>query len=105
MSYENKNTPLIKDIAEKQLEQALIISELRNDVADLKLGMQRILFFHDNDNKTGSPGLVEQVRLNRLGIEKLDRFKNELKVTIGLIGAFGGIIGNLFLIIIKSFFK
>ena len=105
MSYENKNTPLIKDIAEKQLEQALVISDLKNDVADLKLGMHRILFLIDNDKNTGTPGLVEQVRLNRLGIEKLDRFKNELKVTIGLIGAFGGVIGNLLLIIVKSFFK
>ena len=101
----NGNTPLIKDIAEKQLEQGLQISNLMNEVADLKHGMQRLLFLIDDDHKTGTPGMASQLRLEKNRVDNLVQFKNEVKIIVALIGTFAGVVGNLLPTIIKNFLK
>ena len=101
----NQNTPLIKEIAEKQLEQGLQISILMNQVSDLKNDMAQLLFYINDDHKTGNPGIVSQHRNDSKRLDKLEQFKNELKVSVAVIGAFAGIVGNLILIVIKNFLK
>ena len=107
----NNNTPLIKEIAEKQLEQGLIISNLMNEVSDLKKsisaqadGMQRLLFLIDDDHKTGTPGIASQLRNDKQRIESLEKFKNELKITVALIGGVAGALANILPEILKQIF-
>jgi len=64
MSGINPNTTLLKTVAKDQLEHAIKISTLTNKVDDLETGIQRILYLLENDDKTGSKGIAEQVRVN-----------------------------------------
>ena len=101
----NGNTPLIKEIAEKQLEHGLLISNLMNEVSDLKLGMQRLLFLIDDDHRTGTPGIASQLRNDKQRIESLEKFKNELKITVALIGGVAGALANILPYVLKQLFK
>lgn len=94
----NQNTLLLKKVAKDQLEHAVIISALKNDVADLKVGMQRILYLLENDNKTNSKGLVEQVRINT-------SFRQDFKSKTTLMGMVGGGLVAIGLWILKLIFK
>ena len=107
----NGNTPLIKEIAEKQLEQGLIISNLMNEVSDLKKDLTglrndigQLLFYINDDHKTGNPGIVSQLRNDKNRIESLEKFKNELKITVALIGGVAGALANILPEILKQIF-
>lgn len=98
MQPSNQNTILLKKVAKEQLEHAIIISALKNDVADLKLGMNRVLYLLENDNKTNSKGLVEQVKLNTL-------FRQDLKTKVTILGIVGGGMFWAFTLVLKLIFK
>lgn len=100
----NGNSPLIQEIAQKQLEQGLQISNLMNEVSDLKQGMARLLFLIDDDHRTGTPGIASQLRNDKQRIESLEKFKNELKITVALIGGVAGALANILPDILKQIF-
>ena len=85
---DNINTPLLKEIAKKQLEQATFISGLENSVSDLKTVTHRILFLLENDDTTGSKGLVQLVRENTA-------FRRDLKSKVTILGLVGGFISGI----------
>ena len=65
------NSERLQEIAQEQIQHAIVVSNLKNEVSDVKtelsivkVGVSRILHILDNDDKTGDKGLVFQVRQN-----------------------------------------
>lgn len=98
MSPVNQNTALLKKLASKQLEQAVEMSNLRNAVDDLQEGMIRVLYLLENDSKTGSKGIVEQVRSNTM-------FRQDFKSKVTVLGVVGGALFWVATLILKLIFK
>jgi len=78
----NKNTLLLKKVAKEQLVQATTASILQNslidlqdDVNKLRNGMVRILSIIDNDDRTDTPGVVKQQRMDS---DRLDKVENKI---------------------------
>jgi len=91
--------PIIEQIALKQLESAVIISQLQNDVDSLILGMQRVLFLLEDDDRTGTAGAVAKVRGNETRIRSLESYRDNLKGMMFGWGALGGIVVTLVIFI------
>ena len=83
MPRPNPNTVLIKDVAAKQLEQAVQISTLTNELQDIKADVREVLFYMRSDKNTNQKGLVEQVALNTI-------FRQDLKAKVTILGLIGG---------------
>lgn len=98
MAPTNQTTALLKKLAKDQLEHASTISDLKNDVADLKEGMQRVLFLLENDDKTDSKGIVAQVRENT-------SFRSDFKSKTTVLGMVGGAIIGIAFWLLKLIFK
>ena len=98
----NSNTPLIKEIAEKQLEQAAQISDLSNKLDNAEKGIQRILFILENDKGTGQPGLVAQVVDIKKKVENHELFKRNFEGKIWGLGLIGGFIASFVISVIAK---
>lgn len=101
----NGNTPLIKEIAEKQMQQALQISDLSNKLDNAERGIQRILFILENDHGTGQEGLVAQVKEVRTMVEKHEMFKKNIEGKISMLAIFGGFVSGFVINVISKVFK
>lgn len=91
---QNQNTPLIKEIAQKQLEQAAQISDLFNKLDNAEMGIQRILFILENDKGTGQHGLVAQVREIAEKVENHEHFKKNLEGRMWGLAIVGGFLAS-----------
>lgn len=89
------NNTILKELREKQLDQAGEISTLRNDMGDLKKGMVRVLYLLENDSTTDSKGMVAQLRENTI-------FIKDIKSKVGILSLVGGFIASIGMWIIKN---
>lgn len=94
----NENTVLLESLGREQLNHATQISNLTNKVDDLEHGISRILFLLENDARTGSKGIVEQVRENTV-------FREAIKTKVTTLGIVGGVISTAVMWIIKTIIK
>ena len=94
----NQNTVLLENLAQEQLSHATQISILTNKVDDLETGISRILFLLENDVKTGSKGIVSQVRENTV-------FREAIKIKVTTLGVVGGALSGVIMWIIKTIIK
>ena len=98
MPRPNPNTVLIKEVAAKQLEQALQISTLTNELQDIKADVREVLFYMRSDKNTNQKGLVEQVGLNTI-------FRQDLKAKVTILGVVGGMLSGVLFWILGLIFK
>ena len=101
----NGNTPLIKEIAEKQLEQAAQISDLSNKLDTAEKGIQRILFILENDKGTGQQGLVAQVREVSKKVDSHELFKRNFEGKVWGLAIIGGFIASFVINVISKIIK
>ena len=97
------NADLIKEVAAKQLDQAVHISNLTNKVDNLEKGVQRILFILEDDKGTGESGLVAKVRAVEKANDEMHEFKTNLEGKIWAFGVVGGMVSGVLIWIIKLF--
>ena len=102
---QNGNTPLIKEIAEKQMEQAMQISDLSNKLDNAERGIQRILFILENDKGTGQAGLVAQVRDISKKVEHHEMFKKNFEGKVWGLAIIGGFISAFIINVISKIIK
>jgi uncharacterized protein (UPF0335 family) len=98
MPRPNPNTELIKSVAAKQLDQALQISALQNEVSDIRNDVKEVLFYLRSDPKTNTKGLVEQVGINTM-------FRQDLKSKVTILGVVGGMLSGVLFWILGLIFK
>ena len=72
------------------LEGAAIISISANRMNDMEENIFKILSHLNNDEDTGSPGLVQRQREDRYRIEALEKFTDKIWVRLGGIAFLGG---------------
>lgn len=98
----NANTPLIQEIADKQLKLSTEWSIMKNEWSDMRDKVEesdkkidRILNILENDDSTGQKGLVHQVRENAI-------FINDSKAKLGVIGFIAGAVGTFIMTILTK---
>ena len=104
MAQQNQNTKLLKNLADKQLEQASDISILTNKVDDLEKGIQRILFLIDDDKNTGSKGAIGRIMACEKRTDKLENFKTDFTARFSVIAIIITIISTFILNLLKELF-
>jgi hypothetical protein len=96
------NEPLLNQIIKIQGSQALKISNLDNKIDGVEKGVTKILFYIENDEKTGTKGVVSKQKdmskrlsfiENELENQKI-KDKTQKKILAGIV-AFSTAIGGL----------
>ena len=102
----NTNTPIIKEMAEKQIKLAAEWSTMKNEWMEMKKKAElsdkkidRILHILENDDSIGQKGLVYEVSLNSV-------FRNKALTQIKMIALIASAVVSLgFAIVTKLIFK
>jgi hypothetical protein len=96
MARANTNTPLIQDLQERVIDLSAQWSIMKNEFEDMKkqqnssaLKIDRILQLLENDESTGSKGIVQQVRENSSYISDSKNYVKFAGIIAGAIGSIG----------------
>lgn len=99
MTDSHVNEPLLREIIKIQASQAIKISDFENKIGGIEKGVDRILTYIENDNATGSKGIVHKQKdmSNRLSqIENdLENTKIRNKTLIGAATFLGAVVTTI----------